>query len=214
MTATLSQLAARFDALSRRERVVVATALGLAIVMSWFLLWAEQTLDEHARLSGERDSLQLQLAGLDDQLASQRDLRHDAAASAQQRLEQIRKRSADVQTKIDDYAAELISPTEMARLLEKVLERRDALRLKRLANLGAEDLLPDDVPGDQRLYRHRFEMELEGPYLDCLAFLEDLESLPWRLYWQAIEIESEEYPSNRIRIEVATLSLDEEWIGV
>ncbi len=214
MTALVSGLAARFDALSLRERVIVAAACVPGVVMAWFLLWGEAALDTHARLADEQDSLQRQLSELTQQLHRERDAHDGAAAATRQRFEQLRQRSAVAQTRIDEYAAELISPTEMARLLEKVLDRRRALALRRLANLGAEDLLPDEVPGEQRLYRHRFEMELEGPYLDCLAFLEDLEALPWRLYWQAIDIESDAYPSNRIRIEVATLSLDEEWIGV
>ena len=214
MMAGLQSLAARFDALSSRERVIVAAAGVLAVTGGWYLLWGEAALNAHARYADERDSLQHQLSGLSLQLGEQRDARQVTAADARQRFEQLRQRSAAAQTEIDAFAAELISPTEMAHLLERVLDRRRALRLKRLANLGAEDLLSEDVPGEQRLYRHRFEMELEGPYLDFLAFLEDLESLPWRLYWQAIEIESDEYPSNRIRIEVATLSLDEEWIGV
>ena len=40
-----------------------------------------------------------------------------------------------------------------------------------------------------------------------------VEALPWRLYWQAVDIEVLDYPRNRIRIEVSTLSLNEEWIG-
>ena len=65
-----------------------------------------------------------------------------------------------------------------------------------------------------RKYGLDLELELEGPYLAVLAYLEDLEALPWRLYWQVLEIDVDDYPRNRIRIEVATLSLHEEWIGV
>ncbi len=32
-------------------------------------------------------------------------------------------------------------------------------------------------------------------------------------YWQIMELEVLEYPKNRFRLEVSTLSLDEEWIG-
>jgi MSHA biogenesis protein MshJ len=47
-----------------------------------------------------------------------------------------------------------------------------------------------------------------------LRYLEDVERLPWHIYWSRLELETEEYPVNDIVIELATLSLDEEWIGV
>ncbi|MDP6415432.1 MAG: MSHA biogenesis protein MshJ, partial [Gammaproteobacteria bacterium] len=62
-------------------------------------------------------------------------------------------------------------------------------------------------------YKHGFEIEFEGTYFACLEYLRAVESLPWRFYWQVLELTVDEYPSNRIRLEVSTLSLDEEWIG-
>ncbi|MBT8143588.1 MAG: hypothetical protein KJO55_02745 [Gammaproteobacteria bacterium] len=209
-----NSLVNRFASLQRRERVVVWVAGLVAIAMAWYFLFAEQTLARDKRLGSQAQSLEQQLAGFESQLQLYREQTASGTDQVTARLNEVRQRSAAVQSQIDDYAAELISPTEMARLLERVLARRATLELRHLANHGAEDLLPGDVPGEQRLYRHRFEMELEGPYLEVLAYLEDLEGLPWRLYWQAIEIETDKYPRNRVRIEVATLSLHEEWIGV
>ena len=47
-----------------------------------------------------------------------------------------------------------------------------------------------------------------------MRYLEDVERLPWHIYWSRLELSTDEYPVNDIVIEVATLSLDEEWIGV
>lgn len=209
-----AELQEKFAALSARERIIIWAAGAVLLILGWYLVWGEPALATHTRLAKETAGLEMQLAGLNQQLQNQSQQSNTGVVQQQRQLEQVRQRNDEVQQRIDSYAAELISPTEMARLLEKVLERRPSLELRRLSNHGAEDLLPDDVPGERRLYRHRFEMELRGPYLELLAYLEDLESLPWRLYWQGIEIESDEYPENIIRIEVATLSLHEEWIGV
>jgi MSHA biogenesis protein MshJ len=65
-----------------------------------------------------------------------------------------------------------------------------------------------------KLYRHSFVLNLRGSYLDCLRYLEDVERLPWHIYWSRLDVETDEYPVNDIVIELATLSLDEEWIGV
>ena len=74
-----------------------------------------------------------------------------------------------------------------------------------------EATAPSDAP---KLYRHSFVLTLRGNYLDCLRYLEDVERLPWHIYWSRLELSTDEYPVNDIVIEVATLSLDEEWIGV
>ena len=57
-------------------------------------------------------------------------------------------------------------------------------------------------------------LRVQGSYLDCLAYLRAIERLPWHLYWARLEMQTGEYPQNDIVIEVHTLSLDEEWIGV
>lgn len=208
------QLLTRFNALTLRERLVVLFAGVIVSSVCWYALLGERTFAQRERLGSETAEIQKRLDGLQS-VALQLELPGaDDDAESKTRLRQLQQRTAAVQDMIDDYTAELISPTEMARLLEMVLDRQSALRLRRLGNLGAQDLLADDEPGQQRLYRHRFAMELEGPFLACLAYLEDLEDLPWRLYWQVLEIDADDYPNNRILIEVATLSLHEEWIGV
>ena len=57
-------------------------------------------------------------------------------------------------------------------------------------------------------------LRVEGSYLDCLEYLRSVERLPWHLYWARLELKAGEYPSNTFLIEVRTLSLDKEWIGV
>jgi len=63
-------------------------------------------------------------------------------------------------------------------------------------------------------YVHPVELVIEGSYLDVLAYLRALESLPWRFYWKVLELQTTHYPTNRVRIELSTLSMDKEWIGV
>ncbi|MDH3645809.1 MAG: type II secretion system protein M [Gammaproteobacteria bacterium] len=202
----------RIDGLTVRERVIVLTAGVVVIVLSWYVLAGEQAMARHERMRAELNNIRTQIADVEARMTQQ--LPGDGTDSMQARLDDLRTRTATVDGMIQNYAAGLISPVEMARLLERVLERRSSLRLTRLHNIGAEDLLPQDSPGQNRLYRHGLEMELQGPYLAVLAYLEDLEALPWRLYWQVLEIDADDYPMNRIRIEVATLSLHEDWIGV
>ena len=131
-----------------------------------------------------------------------------------------RKRIASLQRRIDEinvtlgnYAAELVDPAEMAQVLESVLREQSQLELIQIRNTTPELLTSDDELNPTTFYRHGLEIEVEGSYAACLDYLAAIEALPWRLYWQLLEIEVIEYPRNRVRLEVSTLSLDEEWIG-
>ena len=65
-----------------------------------------------------------------------------------------------------------------------------------------------------KLYRHTLVLRLQGSYLDCVAYLESIERLPWHLYWTRLELDAGDYPRNDIVLELQTLSLEQGWIGV
>jgi MSHA biogenesis protein MshJ len=153
--------------------------------------------------------------GMPDQLERVRALRESVLA----RDEEMRLLTTD-----------LIDPKEMRTVLEELLGRQDGLTLVGAVNRPAQLVLESDEttqaqagtetppaaePSDApKLYRHSFVLTLRGDYLEVLRYLEDVERLPWRIYWSRLEVSIDEYPVNDIVVEVATLSLDEEWIGV
>ena len=124
------------------------------------------------------------------------------------------------------FTTDLVDPNQMRVVLEEFLTRQDGLTLVSAVNRPAravieDEAAPDGSHGDvaepsdaPKLYRHSFVLTLRGDYLDCLRYLEDVERLPWHIYWSRLELSTDEYPVNDIVIELTTLSLDEEWIGV
>ena len=209
----LSPLQAKVDALSLRERALVMLTAVVVIVAMWQMVLMDPIAQRAERSQAE-------LAGLKNRITS-------AHASVQEQILQIagesgadRKRIATLQRRIDEinvalgnYAAELVDPAEMAEVLESVLREQSRLTLIQIRNTTPELLTSDDELSPTTFYRHGLEIEVEGSYAAVLEYLSEIEALPWRLYWQVLEIEVIEYPRNRIRLEVSTLSLDEEWIG-
>ena len=63
------------------------------------------------------------------------------------------------------------------------------------------------------LFAHGFEMVLSGGYFQTLAFLQHLEAMDG-FYWQALDYRVGKYPKAEITIQINTLSLEEDWIGV
>jgi MSHA biogenesis protein MshJ len=82
-------------------------------------------------------------------------------------------------------------------------------------NAPSESVPPDKAPpAPSGPYLHPVELVVEGRYVDVVAYLRELEALPWHFYWRVLELETKSYPLNRVRIELSTVSLDKEWIGV
>ena len=213
ISARVAPQLAKIDSLSLRERLLVLLTALLLIVALWQTLLmhpleqrAKETRAELAaledRISAANSSLEeqiLQLAGGGDDQRS--------------RIASLRRRIDEINATLGNHAAELIDPAEMAQVLEGVLKKRSKLTLVRIRNTMPEFLSTDDDPSGVTFYRHGLEIEVEGSYAACLAYLNAIEALPWRLYWQVLELDVIDYPLNRIRIEVSTLSLDEGWIG-
>ena len=81
------------------------------------------------------------------------------------------------------------------------------------AAAGEPGLVLPSVPGVE-LYRHGMTVTFEGGYLAALRYLSALENASWKLFWDAVEVEVQEYPVTRVSITVFSLSTDEAWIGV
>ena len=136
-----------------------------------------------------------------------------AGTGDRENLARIQGRLDEINERLGGYVAELIDPAQMSRVLQDLLKEQSTLRLIRVRNLSPEALSASADALNTTFYRHGLEIDFEGSYLACLEYLEEIEDLPWRFYWQLLDIEVLEYPRNRIRLEVSTLSPDVEWIG-
>lgn len=209
----LAARVARLDSLSVRERLLVFVTLIAVTGTLWHLVLMEPLLREADRARTEITDTRDRIAAANQSLQDQVLQLAQIDTTNQTRFALIEQRIEMLDAELAEYSGQLIDPAEMAFVLESVLKGQAKLRLKRIRNLGAEALTADEENDAVVLYRHGLEIEVEGSYLDCLAYLQEIEALPWRFYWQFLELDVLEYPQNRIRIEVSTLSLDEEWIG-
>ena len=210
---TLESLRTNFDALSLRERLLVFAVAVMLLGSIWYLSVMQPLTQRATQSRTEIESLQARVKLVNQNFEDQALQISGSGAEYQERFAQIQSRIDDLKEKLEDYSAELINPAEMARVMEGVLKNQSKLQLVRIRNLSPEALSASADGRTATFYKHGLEIEFEGSYLACLDYLEDIEALPWRFYWQVLELRVLEYPKNRIRLEVSTLSLDEEWIG-
>ena len=225
MSTRVAKLAQSIDRLSLRERLFLLAAVLTVLAGAWEALLA-------APLKAREDVAGHKIAALHEKLDA---LNQSVAVTAEgisegmpgqlDRLRALRARVAEGDEAVRVYTSDLVDPRAMRLVLEELIRKQSGLRLLAATNLPPQPLFddadkdPKGAPGEgkssaPKLYRHSLVLRLEGSYLDCLEYLQAVERLPWHLYWARFELKAGDYPTNTYLIEVRTLSLDKEWIGV
>ena len=224
MKQRIAKIAESVDRLSLRERLFVFAA-GLVIVGGLWEAALAAPLEARKQLASDKvEALRGRLQDLETALTTAADGMSEGMPNQLDRLTSLRERVAANDEEVRVYTSDLVDPRQMRLVLEELLRRQAGLKLVSATNLPARRVLEDDSDPVEsqaeddtdapRLYRHTLVLELEGSYLDCLTYLETVERLPWHLYWSRLDFAVNEYPRNKIVLELRTLSLDEEWIGV
>jgi MSHA biogenesis protein MshJ len=204
-----------FDRRSLRERVIVILALLISLLGAFQVLFM-------SRLDAHRRELSLELTTLRSEMdaASKAAIAASAAdpiAAQTKREAQLRAQLAATDAQLASQAAGMIAPQRMMQVLHDVLAKQQGVTLVSLRYLHA-DPLPDahtTAPaGLPRPYLHTVEIIVQGSYLDVLGYLRALEALPWRFYWRRLELTTTHYPTNQVRLELGTVSMDSQWTGL
>ena len=220
----LQQLLIRVDALSLRERGLLLLALLVIVIMLWDKLLLDPLSAQQRQLQSQMHLLRTQIATTEQQAQTiiARNAQ-DPNRPLRARLKRLESEIAGLNQHLQTLTVDLIPPTRMAKVLERVLNQQAGLKLIRLQSLGAKPLLEPPattgkstaavgaVPG---VYKHGMIIEFDGDYMDTLKYLRALQTLPWRFYWDSLKYQVKKYPRARVTITVHTLSLQEGWIGV
>lgn len=127
----------------------------------------------------------------------------------------VQERRARAVRAIVDANIDLVAPTEMTRQLEAILVRHPTLRIVGLNASGPKPLVEN--AGNTKtaaagVYQHGLEVQIEGPYLDLLGYLEALERAPYRLYWRELDLRVNPNGLPVTRLVFFTLSKEAEWL--
>lgn len=209
----IENLAARFDALNLRERGLIAVALLAAIVMLWDLAFMQPLNARRTAHTSELDTLQKNIAT--SAAAAESSASTDPMSSALERQRAVQASLDAVNAQLISASAGLIPPERMVEVIHDVLEKQTKLKLVTLRNEPVASVIKTEAGQlETGPYIHPVELVIEGRYLDVLEYMRALEALPWRFRWRILELETLEHPLNRVRVELSTLSMDKEWLGV
>ena len=209
----IKQLKTQLDKMKQRERLLVVGTGILVVGTAWYVGLMEPVIKETATSRAEITTVHKRTKSVNQSLEMQALQASSGAIGQREQFTLVQRRLEELNEKLGGYTAELIGPGEMARVLQGMLQKQDNLRLIKVRNLTPEPLTSPNDDEEIIFYKHGLEIEFEGGYFACLEYLEQIEDLPWRFYWQILELQVLEYPRNRIRLEISTLSPYQEWIG-
>lgn len=223
------KLAARFDALAQRERLLVLVAALVGIILVFDTLALDPLAVRKKRLTQQLTEARQGVKTAETLVKEQKAIA-DPEAIRRSYRDALRKQLADIDQNMQGLQRGLVPPERMAKLLEEMLVRSRGLQLVSLRTLAVQRF---DAPGaasapkaDEKgakpaprgpgraLYQHGYELVLQGTYADLHDYLTRLEQMPWQMFWGRISVNTEQYPRLRVTLTVRTLSLNKAWLIV
>jgi MSHA biogenesis protein MshJ len=238
MKQEVQKIVKKIDALTLRERVIlfVTAVLGLVLLLNWLVL--EPQFLKQRKLAEQIKQEQITIAALDATIQQRLKARNDDPDAADRaRLADLKQQVKQAQSGLLDMQKGLVSPDRMASLLEDILKRNGGLHLVSLKTLPVAGLT-DALAGSEKdgkasaggraapnqpnnpsladgaIYKHGVEITMQGNYLDMLAYMRELESMPWQLFWGKAAFAVDEYPTATLKLTLYTLSLDKKWLNL
>jgi MSHA biogenesis protein MshJ len=222
LKARMQTLADWIDAKSVRERGFIFIIVLGAIAILGFKLALEPIRSEYNSLDKTLKANFEQVRAADQQIKALVSGEEQGSTESRARIAALTLQMKTLDEEMDRVTSGVVSPKEMAKLLEQMLTRNRNLELVRLEALTPAPIdeakkAVGDVPpvlGDAVMYRHGMRIEFSGRYADILDYLQALERLPWKVYWGEVTLETEKYPFSKVSLVIYTLSRSPTWIGV
>lgn len=219
-----SRLNDRYQAISRRERLLVALAAVFGPLLIGYTLFVDP---QNARLKAMENTLageEATVARLQAEEASlQQQLSIDPDAGRKANLAALMAERDRLEEQLREFSSVLVRPEEMNGMLESMLVRHTGLRLLGLKTVAPQSILALENARDGEgkpversfdLYRHGVEIRLEGNYGQLQAYLSQLEKLQQKLLWGPLKYQVIDYPRAELTLTVFTLSPDRTWLAL
>jgi len=231
----------RYELLSQRERLLIVSTLVAVIYIAFTFLVFGSLDGVQSTREQKLKTLEQQQTQFDAELKLFSSLLNtDPDKAKKQQIRALEAQMLQIEGSLNRLSVGLIPADELPILLKKVLQQTKTLRLQSIQTLPVSELSlqgeviePDavddpssDPPEFQYddaaesnkvetagVFKHAVVMQLSGGFFETKQFIEALEALPWRLYWDSLEYSVSQYPSAIITLQVYTLSTDEGAFG-
>ncbi len=198
-----------------RERgLLIAMAVVVPVLLADAWVWnpwrvQSKALEQRA-VQGTQGILQLQ------QLQSAQGTSASPDNAAVKQLAALRQKLVQLEQLTQAARAQVMSPQAMAAQLREVTDAHGAVKVTAMRSMPVAAMTDTGAGGASnaapRLYRHAFELQVEGSYADIARYLDTLEHTAPVLRWSAMELDASRHPTVAAKLEVFTLSPQASWI--
>lgn len=219
----------KVNALAVRERGLLLLASIAVLYLLWDGLLQGHLDRDTARLKSIINERQTELKALKtEELTLNLLVNIDPDATKKRKIESLKSEINALDEALSELSHGLVGAGNLAKVLEDVLLQGTSLKLLKVKTLPVQALelsianvesgVADNdgaiLATGAGVYKHSVVVEVEGEYFELLAYLESLEQLPWRFYWDQLNYQVSNYPNAVIEVRVYTLSAEEGLIGV
>lgn len=230
--------AARIDALSLRERVMVFVAAVFVVVYILFALMIEPAQKREKLFAAQALQQQTELQALQQQVQVMGQRLADPDGAARTRRDELQAQISGIDDSLRSMQQSLVPAQRMNTLLQSMLARNPRLQLVSMRTLPLSTLVekraatpaspdapapqsaqaaqaaPDSASGEGNVFKHGVEVRIAGSYADLYDYLTRLEKLPAHMFWSRAKLEASNYPRVTLTVTIYTLSLDKAWLQV
>ncbi len=204
----------KFNSLTGREKIIICSTLLVLVWATWDTYFYQPLSVQHKLVLTELATANVQLLAK-QQLATQIENagKTDPDKANRLNLLQLKEQQAKLQKQMGLGEKKFVPAHLMAKVLQDLLQYNKGLKLLKLETIPVTTL---SVTGQQQswVYLHGLSITLSGNFFNTLDYLKSMESLPWRINWEAIEYKVKKYPLAETRLRVYTLSFEENWLGL
>ncbi|QUJ67149.1 type 4a pilus biogenesis protein PilO [Photobacterium sp. GJ3] len=206
-----SRLVERFEQLNRREQWLVAITGWVVLLLGGYQLLIEPIEKMLVGVERQLQSTQNELIRSTGELIQiERQLRQDPDQALDVKISQLKVSHRELDQALKERVASLVTPVQMATLMDQVLQHSQRLKLVSLESLSPAQLINGEDAG---YYIHPVRLTLRGRYFDLVTYLQQLEALPVKYYWRSLDYRVDEYPWSDITLDVYTLGESKDFIG-
>jgi len=210
MNETLYKIRQVIDNLPLEAKIIISVTSSGLIFLIWFYgPWA--TLQTNiTKTDSTIKELNLTIPLLDTEIKIINEnikKGREQAAKNKEKEESEKKSSASTST-----STQFISPEKIKEVLQDLLSARHHLTLLQLQNLPPKTVLLPQT--NQAVFEHGMTIKLQGDYLSTMNYLQALENLGWRIFWDKLEYKVIEYPKAETTLQIHTLGNNGDWLEI
>lgn len=212
MNPQIQKLKELIDNLSITAKATVLIASVLIILFAWYyLLWSGFSIENNA-INPKIKSAEQEIKAFQDQL-SILESKFKEKQNAITAMEAEAAKAATGKPIIKEIKPRAITPNEMREILSHILTNKFKLSLLEFKTLPV-NIMPNSQQTEIKTYEYGISIKFKGDFLSTVKYLEAIESLKWKLFWDKLEYKVTKYPMAEITLQIHTISNQEGWINV